>query len=77
MSLLPMNQTLSEETIQACLSLSKDDIARLVLCLLIEEMLKDRLTAFRSQDLPAKPTEGLEELFIAGDDVMPVGNRPR
>lgn len=34
--------------LDACLDLTTEDIARLVLCLLVEEMLRGRLAAFRS-----------------------------
>jgi hypothetical protein len=38
----------SPEELDAYLDLSNDDIARIVLCLLIEEALRGRLMAFRS-----------------------------
>jgi hypothetical protein len=48
------------EHLDAYTHLSKQEIARLVLCLLIEERLVERLAAFRSrpEQLPAQPVEG-------------------
>jgi hypothetical protein len=43
--------------------LSEDQIAHLVLCLLIEEALRQRLLAFR-QNPPAEPVERLEKLGV-------------
>lgn len=40
------------------LFMSVAEIARLVLCLLVEEALRDRLAAFRRQDLPPEPVQG-------------------
>jgi hypothetical protein len=51
------------DKLDAYLDLSREDIARLVLCLMVEEMLKHRLFGFR-QDLPAQPIERLEKLGV-------------
>jgi hypothetical protein len=48
----------------AFLSLSDEEIARLVLWLLVEELLKERLAGFRAQELAPEPAERLEELGI-------------
>jgi hypothetical protein len=45
------------------LDLSHDQIAHLVLCLLIEEALRQRLVAFR-QNAPAQPVQRLEKLGV-------------
>jgi hypothetical protein len=47
----------SSEDLDAYLHLSGEEIARLVLCLLVEEALRDRLDSFRSrrQNLPSEP----------------------
>jgi hypothetical protein len=45
-------------------ALSDEEIARLVLWLLVEELLKGRLADFRAQDLAPQPAERLEELGI-------------
>jgi len=67
------------EELEAYLNLSKAEIVRLVLCLLIEEGLKHHLSPFRSrpQDLFPQPVQGGEELLVGGLDVVPVGNAPR
>jgi hypothetical protein len=47
----------SSEDLDAYLHLSGEEIARLVLCLLVEEALGDRLDLFRGrrQNLPSEP----------------------
>jgi hypothetical protein len=62
------------EELDAYLDLGNDDIARIVLCLLIEEALRGRLAAYRPEYLPAEPVEGLEELDVVRSDVMPVSD---
>ena len=63
------------EELDAYLHMGAEDIARLVLCLLVEEALRRRLAAFR-QDLPAQPAEGLKELGVARHNVMLVRDGP-
>jgi hypothetical protein len=65
------------EELDAYMHLSKQDIARLVLCLLIEETLGGRLVPFRSphEHLHAEPVQGSEELVVGGGDVAPVRAR--
>jgi hypothetical protein len=62
------------EQLDAYLDLGNDDIARIVLCLLIEEALRGRLAAYRPQYSLAEPVEGLEELDVVRSDVMPVSD---
>ena len=57
------------EELEPYLDISAEDIARLILCLLIEESLRHRLSAFR-HDLPAQPVEGLEEFGVVSPDVV-------
>lgn len=64
------------EQIENYLGLSREEISRLVLCLLVEEMLKARLAAFRAQDPPPQPVERLEELGVVRADVVLVGDVP-
>jgi hypothetical protein len=45
------------------LDLTRDQIAHLVLCLIIEELLRDRLVAFR-QNPSAQPVQRLEKLGV-------------
>lgn len=45
------------DEIKAYMHLSREEIARLVLCLLIEDALQSQLAGFRSQNLPAKPVQ--------------------
>jgi hypothetical protein len=45
------------EQLDAYLGLGRQDIARLVLCLLMAEALENQLASFRSQNLPAQPVE--------------------
>jgi hypothetical protein len=45
------------------LDLTQEQIAHLILCLMVEELLQDRLSVFR-QNLPAKPVQRLEELGV-------------
>jgi hypothetical protein len=49
------------ETLDAYMGLGSEEIVRLVLWLLVEESLHNRLADFR-QKLPAKPVEREEEL---------------
>jgi hypothetical protein len=49
--------------LDAYLDLNAEDVARIVLCLLIEEMLKERLAAFR-QNLSSQPVGGFKGLGI-------------
>jgi hypothetical protein len=44
------------DNLDAYLGMSAEDVARLVLCLLIEELLAERLSAFR-YELPAQQNE--------------------
>jgi hypothetical protein len=46
------------EEIDKYLCLGKEDIVKLVLCLLIEESLKSRLAAFRAEHFPPQPIQG-------------------
>lgn len=62
------------DNLDAYRELTPEQVARLVLCLLIEEALHERLAAFRAENPPAQPGEGVEEFAIAGRDVMPVGD---
>lgn len=62
-----------EGHIDAYLHLSNEEVARLVLTLLLEDMLRQRLFAFR-QDLQTQPVEGFKELGLIRGDVMPVGH---
>lgn len=48
----------SPEELDAFMHLSREEIGRLVLWLLVEEGLKDQLAFFRSQDLPTEPVQG-------------------
>lgn len=67
------------EELEAYMGLSSQDIARLVLCLLMEEALRSQLSAFRSgpEELTSEPTKGSEELLVGGGHIMAVGNTPR
>ena len=49
--------------LDAYLDLSRDQIAHLILCLMIEEALRQRLTVFR-QNPAAKPVQRLEKLGV-------------
>ena len=51
------------DDLDAYLDLSADEIARLVLCLIVEEMLRERLLGFR-QNLPPQPVQRLEKLGV-------------
>lgn len=59
------------------MQLKGEGIARLVLCLLVEEMLGRQLAAFRLKQLHPEPVEGEKELTVAGRDVVTIGDRPR
>ncbi len=65
--------------LEAFMGLSNQEIARLVLCLLIEEALQSQLSAFRCgpEELHPEPPEGGEKLLLGGSDVVPVGHTPR
>lgn len=54
------------EELEAYMRLTRAEIARLVLCLLIEEALGRKLAAFRSQsqNLLPQPAKGGEELLV-------------
>ncbi len=67
----------TSEQLDAYLSMTSEDIARLILCLLIEETLKQRLAGFRPHDLPVQPVEGFKELNVIRPDIMPVGDALR
>lgn len=56
----------SAAELEAYTCLTTAEIARLVLCLLIEEALERRLAVFRSQahDLLAEPVQGGEEFLL-------------
>jgi hypothetical protein len=64
----------TEEELDALVALSREDIARLVLSLLVEEMLSSRLAAFRSQNVFPKPVKGSEELGLGRNDIMPISD---
>lgn len=51
------------EDLSAYLDMGRDDIARLVLWLLVEESLRGRLAGFR-QKLSSQPVEREEELCV-------------
>lgn len=52
------------EDLDAYMRMSKAEVVKLVLCLLIEDTLRGRLAAFRPQHLPAQPVEGEEKLGL-------------
>lgn len=54
------------DKLEAYLDLTPADIARIVLCLLVEEEARKRLAAFREKP-PPQPAERLEELAVVGD----------
>jgi hypothetical protein len=61
--------TTIDDHLDAYMDMGADDIGRLVLCLLIEETLRQRISALR-QDLPTEPIEGFKEFgFVRGDIV--------
>jgi hypothetical protein len=62
------------ESLDVYLDLGNDAVARMVLCLLIEEELRGRLAVYRLDDLAAKPVEGEEELLVVRSNIMPVGD---
>jgi hypothetical protein len=64
------------EELAAYLDLSAEEISRIILCLLIEEVLRGRLAAFR-HDLPAQPVECFKKLDVVRPDIMPVGDALR
>jgi hypothetical protein len=63
------------DNLAAYIGLGKEDIVRLVLCMLIEEGLGRQLSAFRSQQLPTQPVESHKEFIVGRDNVVPVCNR--
>jgi hypothetical protein len=63
--------------LDAYMGLKREEVARLVLSLIIEEALRQRLALFRAEDLATQPVERLEELGVAGLHVMPVGDALR
>jgi len=67
----------SDAELEPYIGMSREEIARLVLCLLAEETLRGRLAPFRSgaQYLAAEPVESREKLLVARDDVVPVCHR--
>ena len=67
------------DELEAFMRLSSQDIARLILCLLIEEALQSQLSTFRlgPEELLPEPPEGGEKLLVRGGDVVPVGDAPR
>ena len=68
-------QDMSPQELDPYIDLEREEIARIVLCLLVEEGLKARLAIFRLHDLPSQPLQGLEEFVVARRDVVPVGHR--
>jgi hypothetical protein len=54
------------EELEPFMNLRPADVARIVLCLLVEEGLKKRLAAYRArpQHLPAQPVQRQEELLV-------------
>lgn len=59
------NQAIHQnEAIASLYGASKEQIARLVLWLLIEEGIKSKLTAFRAKNLTSKPRESQGELLL-------------
>ena len=60
------------EELDAYLNLADGEVARLVLCLIIEERLRQRLAAYRPHQLAAKPVECQEKFIVIGGDVMDI-----
>ena len=60
--------------LDAYIDLGADDVARLVLCLLIEEMLRDRLSAYR--DVAGPLTDGIEGGLISVASEQVISNGP-
>jgi hypothetical protein len=56
----------SQEELNVYIGLSAKDVARIVLCLLIEEALERQLASFRSypKNLLPDPVEGSKELLV-------------
>jgi hypothetical protein len=65
------------EDLSPYMNLKEEGIARLVLCLLVEEMLGRQLAAFRFKQLHPEPVEGEKELAVGRCDVVTIGDRPR
>ncbi len=64
------------EKLEVYLQMTSGELARLVLCLIVEDMLRGRLAAFRAEHLAPQPVEGLEEFGIVGLGVMAFGHAP-
>jgi hypothetical protein len=64
------------EDLSPYMNLKGEGIARLVLCLLVEEMLGRQLAAFRLKQLHTEPVEGEKELAVGRCDVVTIGDRP-
>jgi hypothetical protein len=62
------------DTLDAYLAMSAEDVATLVLCLLIEEMLKDRLSAYRDFCQPFKTGSGCAPIPLASEDARAMGS---
>ncbi len=54
----------SPEELAPYLALAAADIARLVLCLIVEDELRRRLALFRPEDTLAQPVQRLEKLGV-------------
>ena len=65
------------DNFDAYMDLGVKDVARLVLCLLIESKLRKRLAAFRPEDTSPQPVEGLKEFGVARHDVVLEGHALR
>jgi hypothetical protein len=55
--------------------MTREDIRRLVIALLLEEAIGEYLAPFRSKNLLTEPLQRQEELFVVGRNVMPICNR--
>lgn len=71
-----MAEEMSEQP-DAYLTMTTEDIARLILCLIIEDTLRTRLAAYRPHDLPPEPVEGFKEFGVVGRDVVASGHAGR
>jgi hypothetical protein len=65
------------EDLSPYMQLKGEGIARLVLCLLVEEILGRQLAAFRLKQLHPEPVEGEKELAVGRRDVMAIGDCSR
>lgn len=67
----------SAEELERFAAMNAEEIARLVLWLLVEEALRGRLLPYRSgaEQFDAQPVQSGEELVVVGGDVVPVRDR--